>query len=349
MIVAIKKLTSAPLILLQEKYNPAFVKNAFRYGIDDIVDLQHDNLEVSIRTIWNLQKQEIRQVSTRNKKILQELGVINNKTGFYSTRYNKKILQNEIEYLKSRNADGIIIAIEPNKVSRLSPSNQNIVDTLKNNLRETDVITHTKYANTFYILLENTNFEGAMIVWNRINQNIGAEETLCGCVTDIANINTENIDAALKDGLINAQNAPNFMYIISLESNDSTNWLENINIIGKNKHKNFKLFKLLFNKKLENIIKPTIEKMLEEYKYILANTQMPITETKEKYSIKFIHKKQESEFSITQDSNTVIIDFIHNGLDSPENKSLTINLNEISKAEIESNFEDFIFEFKTCL
>jgi hypothetical protein len=40
---------------------------------------------------------------------------------------------------------------------------------------------------------------------------------------------------------------------------------------------------------------------------------------------------------------------IHNGLDSPENNSVTLELNEINEKEIESTLEDFLFEFKSCI
>ncbi|MGN0018960.1 MAG: hypothetical protein ACI37S_07970 [Candidatus Gastranaerophilaceae bacterium] len=347
----IKEVTSTPIILILENYNAQFVKNAFRFGINEVVNLQYGSSEILMRTIWSLQKRELKQVATRNENLLKELNVINDKTGFYTAKYSKKVFQNEIDYLQTKKQDGIFMAIEPNKISRLSPSLQNIIDTIKNNVRATDIIAHTKFQNTFYILLENTNLEGAMIVWNRINQNIGAQETLCGSIIAInTKTDIENIDIILKDGLIEAQNSPNFVYIGDSKTKPNDNWLNDTNMLNQNNGpKNFKLFKQLYTRKLEKIIKPTIDNLLDEYSEILVNTQTPLIETDDSYSVKFLHKRQESEFSITQDGNNVVINSIHNGLDSPENKTIKMDLSEISTHEIESNFEDFILEFKTCL
>ena len=55
------------------------------------------------------------------ENLLKELNVINDKTGFYTAKYSKKVFQNEIDYLQTKKQDGIFMAIEPNKISRLSP------------------------------------------------------------------------------------------------------------------------------------------------------------------------------------------------------------------------------------
>lgn len=346
----IKSITAVPIILIVENYNVSFIKSAFKFGINDVLNLQCGNTEILMRTVWSLQKNELRQIAKRNEKLLKQMNVINPSTGFYSSKYSSKIFENEIEYLQSKKMDGIFMAIEPNKNSRLSPSQQNLIDTIKNNVRATDTISHTKFQNTFYLLLENTNLEGAMIVWNRINQNIGAQETLCGSILEIGDTpNVDDIDIELKNGLIKAQTAPNFLYIITPLTSSDDNWLEESNALNPSGPKDFKLFKQLFIKKLEKVIKPAIENLLDEYKELLVKTETPFVETENSFCVKFVHKRQESEFCVTQKSNNVIITFVHNGLDSPENKTITLSLNEITKREIESDFEDFILEFKTCL
>ena len=88
--------------------------------------------------------------------------------------------------------------------------------------------------------------------------------------------------------------------------------------------------------------------MLNEYEDVLSNTDLPIVETNSSYAVKFVNKRQESEFKITHELNVIKIDSIHNGLDSPENKNCTLYLNDITTKEIQSEFENFILEFKSC-
>ena len=70
-----------------------------------------------------------------------------------------------------------------------------------------------------------------------------------------------------------------------------------------------------------------------------------MVETDSSYSVKFVHKRQESEFTITQNGNTVEISSKHNGLDSPENKKYTITF--YIKLEVDKIPEDVRAEYET--
>ena len=91
------------------------------------------------------------------------------------------------------------------------------------------------------------------------------------------------------------------------------------------------------------------EELLKEYEDVLTSTNTPLVETETSFSVKFVHRRQESEFVISQEENFVVIESKHSGLDSPENKKYSINLNELTTKEINNDFEDFILEFKSCL
>ncbi len=349
LIKKIKGITSVPILLLVENYNSQFIRIANKAGIDDVVAVQFSNSEILMRTIWSLQKNELRQQHKKYEKLLTQLNAIDEETGFYTAKYSSKVFQNEIDYLSSKGIDGVFIALEPNEKSRLKPSTENIVETIKNNIRATDTVALTKYKNTFYLLLASTNLEGSLVVWNRLNKNIGADETLCGCIYNMDKSSFDEIEEELKEGLKEAKTAPNLLYIIDSNVKKNDNWLEESKIPSQNTHKNFKLFRQIFSKKLDKVVKPTVEELLKEYEDVLSGTDVPLVETETSYSIKFVNKRQESEFTITQEGNSVVVESKHNGLDSPENKKYSMDLNEITTKEINNDFEDFILEFKSCL
>lgn len=345
----IKEISSIPIILLVESYNPTFIKVANKNGISDVLSIQYGNSEILMRTIWSLQKNELRQQHKKYEKLLTQLNAIDENTGFYTPKYSDKVFQNEIDYLNTKKIDGVFVAIAPNKESRLQPSVDNIIETIKNNTRATDTVAHTKSKDTFYLLLENTNLEGSMVVWNRINKAIGADETICAVVCPIENKDYDQIEVELKEGLELSKTSPNFLHIVQSSQKKNDNWLENDGSTPLTNSKDFKLFRQIFNKKLEKIVKPAVEELIEEYKDILFNTETPLVETDDSFSVKFVNKRQESEFKLTQKSNIIQVEAIHNGLDSPENKSYSIGLNDITTREIQNEFEDFILDFKTCL
>lgn len=348
LIKKIRHITSIPIILIIEVYNASFIRIANKYGINDVLSIQYSTSEILMRTIWSLQKNELRQQHKKYEKLLTQLNAIEEKTGFYTSKYSSKVFQNEIDYLSDNKIDSIFIAIEPNKNSRLKPSTENIIETIKSNVRATDTVAHSKSQNTFYLLLSNTNLEGSLVVWNRLNKNIGADETLCGCIYVVDKAPYEEIEQDLKEGLIKSQTSPNLLYIIDSNAKKTDEWLDGTTI-PNNTSKNFKIFKQIFDKKLEKIIKPAIDELLKEYEDVLSSTEVPLVETEDSYSVKFVNKRQESEFNVKQEGNTIVINSIHSGLDSPENKTYTLGLNEITSREINNDFEDFILEFKSCL
>ncbi|MBR2525120.1 hypothetical protein IKE67_01510 [bacterium] len=270
LIEKIKKITSVPIILLVENYNPQFVRIANKAGISDVLSVQFGNSEILMRTIWSLQKNEMRQRHKKYEKLLIQLNAINPNTGFYTAKYGNKVFQNEIDYLNENNMSGMFIALEPNENSRLKPSTENIIEAIKNNVRSTDTISHTRLQNTFFILLANTNLKGAMVVWNRINKAIGADETLCGCIHEINCEKFEEMEEEIKNGIVKGHNSPELLYISETSSSNNDNWLETESIITDENHKDFKLFRQIFTKKLENVIKPVIQNLVDEYEDVLT-------------------------------------------------------------------------------
>ena len=353
LIKKIREITNVPVILIVETYNPNFIKLANKFTINDIVPLQYCHSEILMRTIWSLQQKDLRRQHNKFKDLLIQLNAIDKKSGFYTSKYSSKVFQNEMDYITKTGIDGVFLAIEANKNAKLRPSKENLIGTIKNNVRLTDTVCDIKNQNLFYILLTNTNLEGALIVWNRINKYIGAENALCGCIYPIYNNKNQTYDSIeqiLQYGIEQAETSPNFLYIDENSNKTSNeNWLENDNLNINKVHKNFKLFKQIYNKKLENIIKPVTKDLTEEYVNVLSNTQTPIVETDNTYSIKFVNKRQESEFKITQEANYIIIDFIHSGFDSPENKRYKIGLVDVTAKEIHNYLENFIMEFKSCI
>ncbi len=348
LIKKIKSTSPAPIILLMENYNPQFVRAANKLGISDVLTAQYGNSEILMRTIWSLQKSEMRQQHKKYEKLLIQMNAINPETGFYTAKYGHKVFQNEIDFLESKKMSGIFIAIEPNENARLKPSTENIIQAIQKNVRSTDTVSHTHIKDTFFILLSNTNLKGSIVVWNRINKDIGAEETLCASIREMDGTKFDELANEMKANLSKAQLSPELIYISQSISQSNDNWLETEPFPEEN-HKDFKLFRQIFAKKLENVIKPAIQNLIDEYEDILSETEMPLIETESSYSVKFINKRQESEFNIVLKENYIIINSIHNGLDSPENNSYTLDLNKITEREINNDFEDFILEFKSCL
>jgi len=131
--------------------------------------------------------------------------------------------------------------------------------------------------------------------------------------------------------------------IIVGEENDSSDWLDKIN----SSQKNFKLFKQAFMKKFENVIIPVFFRMQKLYEEKLFETKIKQYSTPNLSSFVLQSKSKTSELKITYPGFAKInIDFVHGGFDSPENKRISLDLNELNEEVLAEIIETFVQEFK---
>lgn len=337
-----KKHTVVPIILVLKEYNEEFVKLANEAGISDSLTVEYGHSEILMRTIWSLQKNEMKETHKKTQRLLEQLKIIDPKTGFYTTKQNKRVFKNEIEYLKNNHLDAVLMAITTNKNSDLKIKKEKLDEVVKQNVRGSDiVIMHNE--DTYFLILTNTNLSGAMIVWSRIGKTIGAENTVCGCVADVEENSLEKLEMLMTQGLELAHTTPNnFVAINDNVEEKQEDWLKPTD---SGSH-NFKLFQKIFNKKVESTIKPIFEFAKKAAKRKLKGIEFNIETTDS--SIKMITSKADkvSKLAIEYSGGGFIhVSYIHEGLDSPENKTTKMEFNEIKETEIKELVDAFINEY----
>lgn len=331
------------ILLVVKNYEQDFVLSAYDENISDFMDLNVDEVEVLMRTLWCMKKNSY--ISTINKRnsLLESLGVINPTTGFYTSQYCDKIFENEFKNLKQIKANGILMLISASEECKTKLSPLLLSKAIKSSVRTSDVVVHS-IANRFYVLLCETQLKGAFCVWDKIKRALGETYTITAGVSDIEGKSFEELKNQLLNALIEASSLNKDLVIVNQKATDSSeDWLDKIN----STQKNFKLFKQAFNKKLEKVITPVFFQMQKLYEEKLFKTQI------EQYSNSalsaFILKRDNniSEVKITYPGFSKInIDIVHQGLDSPENKHISLDMTEIDESKLTKILEDFILEFK---
>lgn len=338
-----KRHTIVPIILVLREYNEDFVKLANSAGISDVVPIEYGQSEILMRTIWSLQKNEIHEKFKKQLKILHQLKVINPKTGFYTSKNFKRIFTNELDYIKENNMNSVIMAITPNRNSGLTISKEKLDESVKNNVRGSDVVLMYN-EQIYFLVLSNTNLSGAMIVWTRLNKAIGAEGTICGCISDSTDKGYEQVVEIMLDALEVSMTTPNNFLAVSERFNeDDEDWLDD----GSSKNKpNLKLFKQIYNKKFENTIKPILEFAKKTAKRKLTKVNFDLEYEEAKTVLKVTKKDKESLLILEHlGSSFIKVKFIHSGLDSPENKEVKIDFNEVNEQTIKDVVDTFLSEF----
>jgi len=339
-------LKNISILLIIDKYDQDFVLNAYDENITDYLALNADDAEVLIRTIWSFKKNSLVTTLSKQHNLLEELNVINKKTGFYSSEYCEKIFENEFKILRKSKDDGILMLVSASEESKTKLSPIIFANAIKNSTRNTDVIVHAP-SNRFYILLSETNLKGAYCVWDKIKKATGEEYTInCG-VSSVGEKTFDVIKTELLNALIEANSTNQDLVVVNEEEAEpASDWLGKIGTTQKN----FKLFKQAFNKKLDKVITPVFFQMQKMYEEKLFHSEI------EQYSNStlsaFILKNTNSlsELKITYPGFSKInIDITHQGLDSPENKRISLDLTELDEEKLTKILEDFIQEFKSTI
>lgn len=330
------------VILLVDEYEQDFLLNAYDELVDDYLTVNADDAEILMRTIWGLKKTVNMTSISKQKSLLESLCIIDKNTGFYTNEYCEKIFENEFKSLEKNNDDGILMLISASNESKTKLNPLQLAKAIKTSIRTSDVAVHSS-ANRFFVLLRETQLKGAFTVWDKIKRAVGEQYTINAGISTVSGKSFADLQKELVNALVEAISTNQDLVIVSDEEKADTNdWLDKIN-----PQKNFKLFKQAFTKKLEKVITPIFFQTQKMYEDKLFKTQI------EQYSNEtlsaFILKSEDklSELKITYPGFSKInIDVIHQGLDSPENRRINLDLTELDETKLTTILEEFIAEFK---
>lgn len=330
------------ILLVVNEYNQDFILSAYDENITDYLTIKSDDAEILMRTIWCLRKNSLLKTINKQYNLFEEFGVIDKTTGFYTNDYCDRVFETEMKALSDK--DSIIMLISADEESKTKLHPIQLAKSIKNSTRTSDIIVHAP-SNRFYVLLPGTNLKGAFTVWDKIKRNVGEAYTINAGLSTTEGKPFAQIKVELLKALVEAVSTKQDLVIVSEEGRDlSGDWLDKIN----SSQKNFKLFKQAFNKKLDKVITPIFFQLQKSYEDKLFKTNI------EQYSnaalSAFILKgeNQTSELRITYPGFSKInIDIAHQGLDSPENKRISLDLTELDETKLTEIIEDFIAEYKT--
>lgn len=347
-----KKIQNISILLILGEYNQDFVLSAYDEDITDFITINADNAELLMRTIWCFKKNS--QLNGLNKKtqLLEKLGVIDKATGFYTNKNAKEILETEFENIIETHSNGVLMLVGASEESKKIIKPTEIAEAIKKSIRTSDVVVEG-VGQRFYVLLSQTKENGASKVWGKLRATIENGKIIASAICDFRGKTFEDADNLLLNTFIEAEHAGKDMLIAEEKSETeipieepiitSDDWLEKIG----STQKNFKLFKQAFNKKLEKVITPVFFQVQNANEAKLFETK--IEQYSNELMSEFILKKSDtvSEVKITYPGFSKInIDILHQGLDTPENKRITMNLNELEENVLTKILTDFIKEFK---
>ena len=329
------------IILLVNNYDKDMILASYDAGIDDFTFATAEDFELVIRTVNNIKHNSIKLQAMRNQKLLEQLNVIDELTGLYNYNYSKQVIENYID--DNLLDDGIFLAIAPSENSKVKFSIEKMAQAILSSIRVDDTATLGRGAK-FYILLPKTSVNGAIVVLNKIKENYGDNFEICAGISSISHKSYDEMEHDALQALSEAI-ATNAEYVLAEEKETDTldDWL----VTEADEPKNYKIFRQIFNKKMEKVIAPVFFRLQKAWEEKLFDTQIEQFTDNEQCVFHLKNKKQDSILRIVYPGFAKIVIYInHEGLDSPENKEIQLSLTKISQKELITIVEDFIKDFK---
>ena len=329
------------IILLVNNYDKDMILASYDAGIDDFTFATAEDFELVIRTVNNIKHNSIKLQAMRNQKLLEQLNVIDELTGLYNYNYSKQVIENYID--DNLLDDGIFLAIAPSENSKVKFSIEKMAQAILSSIRVDDTATLGRGAK-FYILLPKTSVNGAIVVLNKIKENYGDNFEICAGISSISHKSFDEMELDVLQALSDAI-ATNAEYVLAEEKETDTldDWL----VTEADEPKNYKIFRQIFNKKMEKVIAPVFFRLQKAWEEKLFDTQIEQFTDNEQCVFHLKNKKQDSILRIVYPGFAKIVIYInHEGLDSPENKEIQLSLTKISQKELITIVEDFIKDFK---
>lgn len=326
MIKDLRKKKEISIILVANSNNENLILESADLGVDDFILANAENFEFVLRIVHNIEFSVLKQLSQGYIKLLKQVNVVDDYSGLFNFDNCQQILKEQ--------KNGIFMAISP--CDKMKFSLDEVGFAIKFAIRKNDIAFIGRGSN-FYLYLKDTDFEGAKNVFDKINTKI----KISAGVADISGKTLEKFEKEAQDALIEAQKTEQKFVVHQTKENTLDEWL------ADTKSGNYKLFRKLFNTKLEKVITPVFYRLQKSYEDKLKNTEIIQFTTDEQCVFELKKKNIKSSLRIIYPGFAkIIVTIKHEGFDSPENSEISLPLDKITQKELVEIVENFIKEYK---
>ena len=330
-------------ILLVNDYDQDLILEAYDAGISDYFSINSESYEMLIRTVNCFKYQTLKNKSIRDNTLLKMLDATDCETEFYKYKHCKNLLADFIKDKQFRNGMFIIIAVEEESKTRFSTDK--LSKAIKQAIRGNDIVTSVR-GGKFYLILPNINKNGAFSVVEKIQNNLGNKIIIRAGICKIANKDLDRLEKEGYAALAESVQTKETAVFLEEKVKAVDDWLST----DEKDEKNYKIFKNAYNNKLEKVIAPVFFRLQKTYEEKIFETKINQYSDELQSVFQLTNPKQESRLKIIYPGFAkIVIYIIHDGLNSPENKEIHLNLKDITPSNLSEIIEDFIEEFKNTI
>ena len=332
---------NAVLILLLDKPCREFVIEAFDYGVDDYCTVSDDFSELVIRVLNAVKKSDLKSKLQELKGQMSLFNILDAGGNFYTNAVSEEILARELQKENCGEKLSYIIT-GPDEEGKKFYSDRLMSKVILKSVRGTDLV-FEKQGGKFAILLRG-GVETAITVFEKIKLALPKEMTVKAGILSVCDKKADEIGQKASSAF-NSALLENCDYKIYLEKETSSDdWLrEEVRFEGE---KTFKLFKNVFKQKINNVISPVFYRFQKAYEDKFDGVKVAQFANEYESIFRVSDDKNESRLTIISPKfSKVILAVTHSGLESPENSTKELPLNQVTVNGISEITEEFIQDF----
>lgn len=315
-------LKNISIILLYDFFNEDILCSAFELGISDFISTKTTETELTVRTIWALQKQE-KITDLQNKiDILKDLKIIDKQSEIFTEEYTTAKIKEE---MTKNNGSFVVVAPDINIRNKISPNL--IIKTIKKSIRKNDIIGFASDFK-FYLWLKNATKEHVLTILRKIQKNLSLDFSISAGFMETKNNDFKKVVKLTNEALSKAL-LKGHSFICAEENNRKQD-----NTIKKKTNS------------IEEILSPLFYQYQKRYEEKLFETKIKQFVSKEKSFFKLENEKGQSSFILTNDSD-LKIEILQNIVDMEiKAEKISFDKNKTNVEQIESFLISFIKDFQ---
>ena len=331
------------ILLLLPEYNSETVIKAYDCGIYDYLLFDASESYFMIKTVNCFKQNMLKTKLSYDEKFLNQLGAIDSKTGLYQYKYLKEIFVELTDNLKIKNGSFSVLTLDESGKTKISTNRLALA--IKSTLRQDDIAAIAR-GGKFYLILPNIDLISTKAVLQKLQDKMGESFKIRAGVSLIGIQSFATLEKLALDGLTSA--IQNDVIAVCLEHNiDVQNsWLDEDDNEQSN-IKSFKLFKNVFNNKMNNVIIPLFFRYKNEFEAKLTNTEVSQYANDIECVFSLKNENLHSELTIRYNGFAKFkIEITHTGLDSAENTKLDVPLSKLTDKFLISLLKQLKKEYK---
>ena len=334
----------AELMLMLNDTNEQLVLDAYDKGIYDYFLYDAEAYEMVIKTINCIKMRLQKDIQARNEKFLYQLGVIDTKTNLYQYKYLKEIFIEISDNLRIQNGVFAIITLDDRNKTKISINR--LANTIKTSVRGDDIIAIAR-GGKIYLIMPNIDLSGSKKLIEKIQNKMGNDFQVRAGLAKVGIQSFETLDKYAQDGLISAIQNDSIAVCLQDNIECQDGWLNDDEETKTNKHKSFKLFKIIYTNKMNSVITPLFYRYQKDFENSLTNTNVSQYSNNVESVFCLKNDSIRSELIIRYDGYAKFnVEIIHSGLDSPENSKFETPLSKMTEKYLSTLLKQLKSEYK---